>query len=91
MGSWFSNFHIRKNAACTEDSVMDALIHLMAEKGYQKTEDAESADGQIVLLQENAEWITVWSDLLPHDDPESCAAVASPLSAKLHTEVMGID
>ena len=91
MGSWFSNFHIRKNDACTEDSVMDALIHLMAEKGYQKTEDAESADGRIIfLLQENSGWITLWSDLLPHDDPESCAAVASPLSAKLHTEVMGI-
>ena len=90
MGSWFSNFHIHKRNTFTEEAVMDALIRLMAEKGFQQTEDAESADGQIVLLQENAEWITVWSDLLPHDDPESCAAIAAPLSANLHTEVLGI-
>ena len=33
MGSWFSNFHIHKRNTCTEEAVMDALIHLMAEKG----------------------------------------------------------
>ena len=91
MGSWFSNFHIRKNKACTESSVTESLVHLMAERGYQQTEDPECADGRIdFLLQEKSDWITLWSDLLPHDDPESCAAVASPLSANLHTEVMGI-
>ena len=41
MGSWFSNFHIHNRNTCTEEAVMEALIRLMAEKGYQKTEDAE--------------------------------------------------
>ena len=88
MGSWFSNFHIHKRNTFTEEAVMDALIHLMAEKGYRQTEDAESADGQIVLLQENAEWITVWSDLLPHDDPRGYVFIGASLLVRQNSPEM---
>ena len=91
MGSWFSNFHIRKNDLCSEASVSDALVQLMTEKGYQYTENSEAADARIIILiQEKSDWISLWSNLLAHDDPESCGAIASPLSAILHTDVIGI-
>ena len=91
MGSWFSNFHIRNNGALGQDDIKAALVQILAEKGFRLTEDPEGADGQILCIApEGSAWFSVCGDCLAHDDPTSCAAIASPLSALLHTDVMGI-
>lgn len=91
MGNWFSNIHIRNNGKLTQTAVTDALIHILSKKGYRITEDPETASGQITcFLPEESSWITLWGDCLAHDDSDSCAEIASPLSALLHTDVLGI-
>lgn len=91
MGSWFSNIHIRKSETATTESAAACVKDLMASKGYQLAASKGEADGAVALVSEgDSQWISVYSDLITHDDPESCAAIASPISEKLHTDVLGI-
>lgn len=89
MGNWFSNIHIRKNSDISFEDVTNVLIRIMSDKGYQKTENPDSADTEIAcLFPADASWISLSCDALAHDGPESSAAIASPLSALLHTDVL---
>ena len=91
MGSWFSNIHIRTTPETTQDAIQEAISALMTAKGYRHTENAETADTVITLfLPEDSAWITLCGELIAHDDPESCSSLATPLSAQLHTDVLGI-
>lgn len=91
MGSWFSNFQIRNNGALGQEDIKAALTQILSEKGLHFTDDPQGADGQIhCITQEESAWFSISGECLAHDDPASCAAIASPLSALLHTDVMGI-
>ena len=44
MGSWFSNFHVRKTEQVTLETVMDCIVKQMAQGGYHITEQEDEAD-----------------------------------------------
>ena len=91
MGSWFSNFHIRKKEIVTDKAVADCICRVMAERQYRPAESAEDADATVVIRSSaDCPWISLCSDALAHDDPDSCTAVAVPISSELHTDVLGI-
>lgn len=91
MGSWFSNLHIRKQETVTEETVANCVRQLMAARQFMPVESEEEADGTVAIVAgEDCRWVSVYSDLLTHEDPESCKAVAMPMSAELHADVMGI-
>lgn len=89
MGSWFSNLHIRKDDNITQADIVDYFVNRMKNKGYCRVETSDDADTQIVFLTSaDSQWISVLSHMLVHDDPESCAKVAEPISAALETDVL---
>lgn len=91
MGSWFSNTHVRKNGAVTEEIIANYINNLMTARQFVPVGSETDADGMVAIVaDEDCQWISVYSDLLIHDDPDSCRAVAMPMSAELHTDVMGI-
>lgn len=91
MGSWFSNLHVRKTETITNEIVCDYIKNALAEKKYILEESAQDADVIVaVLTEQDSQWISICSQAFAHDDPDSCKAVAAPLSAQLHTDVMGI-
>ena len=91
MGRWFSNIHIRKNETATEEKVVSYIHNLMTARQLVPAESAEDADDTVAIVaEEDGQWISVYSDLLSHEDSDSCKAVAVPLSTELHTDVMGI-
>lgn len=91
MGSWFSNIHIRKNEMITEETVADYINKVMAAQQYLPVASGTDADGTVAIVANgDCQWVSVFSDLISHDDPESCARIAAPISAELHTDVLGI-
>lgn len=90
MGSWFCNFQIRKNSTVTEDTVKNCIAERMTAMGYLPANTEESDGAVAVLTDPDSQWICVCSELLAHDDPASCSAIATPISAQLHTDVLGI-
>lgn len=91
MGSWFANVHIRKKAPLTEDAVVEYIKKMMNGRGYSLTESAEESDSVVALyFEDGSPWISVYSNSLPHDDPESCSGIIAPISSELHTDVLGI-
>lgn len=91
MGSWFSNLHIRKTEEITRERVCGCIKDTLTAKKYTPVDCAEDADVSVaVLIAPNSNWISICSQAHAHDDPDSCKSIASPLSAQLHTDVMGI-
>lgn len=91
MGSWFSNLHIRKNGTVTEETIVNYINNLMTARQFLPAESEADADGTVAIVDgEECQWFSVYSDLFSHDDLDSCKAVAMPMSAELHTDVMGI-
>lgn len=91
MGSWFSNIHIRKTDHITEETISECVTRIMCGQKYHPIPSEEDADAVVTVLSfEDSQWISVCSHSFAHDDPESCARVAAPLSSELHTDVMGI-
>ena len=91
MGSWFSNLHIRKTEEITRERVCNCIKDSLAEKKCTQVECADDADFVVaVYIASNSNWISVCSQAFAHDDPDSCKNIAAPLSAQLHTDVLGI-
>lgn len=91
MGSWFSNLHIRKTEEITRKIACDCIKETLAAKKYELVECEQDADVVVAVLDsQNSQWISICSRAFAHDDPESCKEVAAPLSAQLHTDVLGI-
>lgn len=91
MGSWFSNFHIRKNETASEAKVVEFLNAWMAAKQYVPCSIETDADGAVaVVTKEGCPWISVYSDLLSFEDPGKLTEIAVPLSAELRADVLGI-
>lgn len=91
MGSWFSNIHIRKNETVTEPKVIDFIIEWMAAKQCAPCSSEMDADGAVAIVtNEDCQWISVYSDLLSFENPGKYTEIATPLSAELHTDVLGI-
>lgn len=91
MGSWFSNLHIRKNEEIKKDIVCDCIKDTLASKKYELVACEQDADVVVAVLEsQDGQWISICSQAFNHDDPESCKEVATPLSEKLHTDVLGI-
>lgn len=91
MGSWFSNIHIRKNEAATEETIEKYISELMAAHQYLPVTSEIDADGAVAIVASgDCQWISVYSDLLSLEDPKKCAEIAAPLSSELHTDVLGI-
>ena len=91
MGSWFSNLHVRKTEEITRERVCSCIKDTLTANKYTFVDCAEDADVSVaVLTAQNSNWITICSKTHAHDDPDSCKSIASPLSAQLHTDVMGI-
>ena len=91
MGSWFCNLQIRKKEGVTKDAVLESVAEFMKNRGYLPVEKAEEADATVAIVADTqCPWISVYSDGLMHDDPDSCSAIATPVSARLHTDVVGI-
>lgn len=91
MGSWFSNIQIRKCEAATEESVAECISKLLAAQQYLPAASESDADGAVAIVCDgNHPWISVYSDLLTMEEPKAFAQIAAPLSAQLHTDVLGI-
>lgn len=91
MGSWFSNMHIRKNHTASEQKVADCIREWIAAKQYIPCTSEMDADGAVAIVTgEECQWISVYSDLLSFEDPGKYTEIATPLSAELHTDVLGI-
>jgi hypothetical protein len=91
MGSWFSNVHIRKNETASEEKVIEFIRGWMASKQYVPCAAETDADGAVAMIaEEDCQWISVYSDLLSFENPGKYTEIATPLSAELHTDVLGI-
>ena len=91
VGSYFSNIHIRKKDHITLDGVAASLNTMLAQRGYIPAATAAEADAAVAIFTTpDSGWITLCSDLLSHDDPDSCAAILTPLSQDLDTDALGI-
>lgn len=91
MGNWFSNLHIRKSETLTKDVICACIKDILSGKNYTVAETPQEADTVAAVLDSrDSQWISVYSGIFAHDDPESCKGFAAPLSAQLHTDVLGI-
>lgn len=91
MGSWFSNIHIRKCETVTETSVAEYISKLLTAQQYLQAASESDADGAVAIVcDEDNPWISVYSDLLSFEEPKAFEKIAAPLSAQLHTDVLGI-
>lgn len=91
MGSWFSNFHIRKNDTAEEAKVIGLIREWMASKQFAPCAAETDADGAFAIVTgDDCQWISVYSDLLSFEEPGRYTEIAGPLSAELHTDVLGI-
>lgn len=91
MGSWFSNLHVRKTEALSKEMICNCVTNLLIEQGYTSAENMQESDVAVaVVAPQNNQWVTICSEIFVHDDPDSCKAVAMPLSSRLHTDVLGI-
>lgn len=91
MGSWFSNLHMRKTDEISTEKVCNYVRESLTEQGYAPVENATEADAfVVVLVPQNSQWISLYSEIFAHDDPDSCKKIAAPLSAQLQTDVLGI-
>ena len=91
MGSWFSNVHIRKNETASEEKVIEFIRGWLASKQYVPCAAETDADGAVAMIaEEDCQWVSVYSDLLSFENPGKYTEIATPLSAELHTDVLGI-
>ena len=91
MGSWFSNISIRKNGGVTMDRIEEYMIKTAAAQGFSPVSSEAEADGGFAIVSdENGQWVTVYSDLFSLEDPKGFAKLAGPMSAALHTDILGI-
>lgn len=91
MGSWFSNFHIRKNNTITEKTVTDYFLEIMTREQYIPAACEEEADGAFAIItDEKSQWYSVYSDLFSFDDLSLFADFATPLSEGFKTDILGI-
>ena len=91
MGSWFSNFYIRKNNTITEKTVTDYFLEIMTREQYIPAACEEEADGAFAIItDEKSQWFSVYSDLISFDDPSLFADFATPLSEGFKTDILGI-
>ena len=91
MGSWFSNIHIRKNETAKEPKVIELITEWMSAKQYTPCDSEMDADGVVAIVtNEVGQWISVYSDVMSFEDPGNYSEIAVPLSAELHTDVLGI-
>lgn len=91
MGSWFSNLHVRKTGELSKDRICSCISSLLTEQGYTLAANMEEADVTVaVVAPNNSRWISICSKAFAHDDPDSCKAIAMPLSSRLHTDILGI-
>jgi len=90
VGSWFSNFHIRKNASTNTDSVSAEICKIMA--GQQFVQGSETEYDCAFALIDDAEssWISVYSDFFSLQEPGVFQSLAAPLSAAFDADVLGI-
>ena len=91
MGMWFSNLHIKKNAATTADALEQAVCKLMDEKGYCPALSEEDAEVVVTILSsDSSKWFSVHSEALLFEEPDDFAEMAMPISTELKTDVLGI-
>ncbi len=91
MGSWFSNFHIRKRADLSLKQVLESISGIMKADGYETVVSSEGADcGVAVLHSESSAWFSVHSDSFSFEDPGAFAKLGKPLGKLLHTDILGI-
>ena len=70
VGSWFANMSVRRSDTVTVEAVTAYVMELMQQRRLDRGEDPEEADGAVVLLSgEDAQWITLCSDLLHLVEP----------------------
>lgn len=91
MGNWFSNINIRKNDAVTIDDVISYVNKMMALQQYYPAATEEEADGAFAIAaSKDSQWFSLYSDLFSFDDPTAFSKIATPMSAELHTDVLGM-
>ena len=91
MGTWFSNLHIRKNGTITQTSVADYIRNFMTAQQYLPAASGQEADVAFAIISDpQSQWVSVYSDLFSFDGPKQFADFASPMSAGLQTDILGI-
>lgn len=91
MGSWFSNLHIRKSSTLTEADVAAYIRARMAAQQYLPAASEEEADGAFAIVSDDqSQWYSVYSDLFSFDEAKPFADYATPMSADLKTDILGI-
>ena len=82
MGVYFSNLHIRKDAAVSADSVRDQLCAYFLQNGYREA-DPDSADFEAVIsAPKDSRWISVYSEACLHTDVLELCSLLSERSGR---------
>ena len=50
MGSWFSNFHIRKTAEATEESVRSYIVDFLGSQQFSQVLSEKDANGSVAVV-----------------------------------------
>ena len=91
MGNWFSNLSVRNNGRITLDDVAETIGKAAASWGWSATSSEQEADVSLAVVpDEKGRWFSVYSDAFAFDDPKAFSAIATPLSAELHADILGI-
>lgn len=90
MGSWFSNFHIRKSSSVNSDSVGSQICKLMAEQQFVPSSESEYDCAFALIDDSESAWISLYSDFFSFQEPGVFQRLANPLSAAFDTDVLGI-
>lgn len=90
MGAFFSNLQVKIPAqeSLSHRDIIDCIIKIHKDEGYETTENEESADKSIIIAsEESTSWYSIYDDDFEHN-PKELTQLASVLSGMLNTDVM---
>ena len=86
MGSYFSNFHVKKDSTFKND-LKAPLSEYLKEKGFVVTDDTSSDLVVSVYAPEDSDWMSVYCDAFDYED---VLALSSRVSQASGTDVLSI-
>lgn len=90
MGAFFSNLQVKIPAheSLSSRNIIDCIIKIHNDLGYETTENEESADKSIIIAsEESTPWYSIYDDDF-EQNPKELTQLASVLSGMLNTDVM---
>lgn len=90
MGSWFSNFHIKKTGQQSKDELARLLDNILRQQGWLPASEDDADGGFAISCKSDSQWFSVYSDIFSFEDPKAFAVLSQPLSLGLKTDILGI-